>query len=344
MTESFDFAKKIARQAVTEMVAQNVPPTPENYAVWYVHASGRNKPLSKRINALLKAKEAFDAQICSDLYEEFISDQARHGEIERQAFSAKNLMQDLFELINVMTSETSNYNQKLDGYIDRLSGKYQDEGIQKMVKELIDRTSTMRSSGDQLSDKLMESRKEVETLRENLERITEEATRDPLTGVGNRKAFDTNMEKFCQSAQEGEMDFSLLMLDIDHFKQFNDKFGHVVGDEVLKIVAKELLNAVKRRDIVARYGGEEFAIMLPETPLSGALAVAENLRKSIASKDLTRRDTKQSYGAVTISVGAAQYHPGKDSVNALIQRADEALYRSKKGGRNRVTQENLQAE
>lgn len=343
MTENYDLAKQIARKAIPEMLQRRVAPTPENYTLWYHYISGRNRELSSKMDKLIDAETEFTAELNQQLYETFLSDQSQRREIQRHTFTAQNLMSDLLALMAVMTDETETYNQKLDGYIEDLSGKYQDTNLQEMMRELVDKTRRMRESGGELNKKLADSKQEVESLRHNLEKITEEANRDPLTGLANRKAFDTRLRQLIAENKKEGMEFSLLMLDIDHFKMFNDKYGHLVGDEVLKIVARELMNAVKGRDMVARFGGEEFSVLLPNTGLQGALIVAENLRHSIASRMLTHKDTKENYGTVTISVGAAQYHANFDSDKSLISRADAALYRSKKGGRNRVTQESFES-
>ena len=129
------------------------------------------------------------------------------------------------------------------------------------------------------------------------------------------------------------------MMDIDHFKAFNDNFGHLLGDEVLKIVAKSLTDCVKGADVVARYGGEEFSVILPNTPLNGAQRVAETIRATIAKRELKRRDSGESYGQITVSVGVSLLRPGSDTNESLIKRADDALYKSKRHGRNRVTLE-----
>lgn len=344
MGDSTDFAKKIARVAMPEMVQHNIAPTPENYAVWYHYITGRNRELTKRIDGVKESQGEFTPALNQELYENFVANEAMKREIEKHTLSAQALMQDLLGMLGAMSGETSSYNTELEGYMSKMSGKYQDSGLQQMMKELVTRTAKMRDSGTELSVKLTESKKEVEALRENLVKITKEANHDPLTGVANRKVFNQTIQQYAASAKAGELEFSLLMVDIDHFKRFNDKFGHMVGDEVLKIVARELTNTVKGRDTVARYGGEEFSIILPNTSIIGAVAVAENIRKGIASKDLTRKDTRQSYGQVTVSIGVGQFVSGKDTVETLIDRADQALYRSKKGGRNRVTQESFSIE
>jgi diguanylate cyclase len=131
-----------------------------------------------------------------------------------------------------------------------------------------------------------------------------------------------------------------LIIDIDHFKKFNDKYGHIVGDEVLKFVAKNIRKVVRGNDLVARIGGEEFAVILPETPLMGAVTVGENVRTSIARLKLERKGKTEKLETITVSIGAAQYQPG-ESLENFVNRADQALYSAKNAGRNRVTAESM---
>jgi diguanylate cyclase len=125
------------------------------------------------------------------------------------------------------------------------------------------------------------------------------------------------------------------MTDIDHFKNFNDTWGHLTGDQVLRLVAMSLKQNVKGQDIAARYGGEEFAVILPNTVLRSALTVADHIRRAVMSKELMKRSTGQNLGRVTISLGCATARKG-DTVQSLIARADACLYAAKRNGRNRV--------
>ena len=125
------------------------------------------------------------------------------------------------------------------------------------------------------------------------------------------------------------------MADLDHFKAFNDKFGHTVGDQVLRIVGNALTQRVKGGDIAARYGGEEFGIILPATSIGGAAAVADDIRSTISSKKLVKKDGKTDYGVITVSLGATCYLPG-EPLNEFIERADAALYDAKRAGRDAV--------
>jgi diguanylate cyclase len=125
------------------------------------------------------------------------------------------------------------------------------------------------------------------------------------------------------------------MLDIDHFKSFNDNYGHLTGDQVLRLVGMSLKQSIKGQDFTARYGGEEFAVVLPNTPLRQAIIVADNIRRMVMSKELKKKSTGEILGRVTLSAGVSTIKTGEDS-DALIERADACLYAAKRNGRNRV--------
>ena len=155
------------------------------------------------------------------------------------------------------------------------------------------------------------------------------ATTDGLTGVENRAAFDERLAEEYERAGPHGRPLSVVLLDVDHFKTFNDSFGHPAGDEVLKAVAATLARTVRGADTAARYGGEEFALVLPETDAAGAMALAERCRRAVAGHAWDRR-------AVTVSVGVAMLTPESADAAELVRTADGALYRWKQAGRNRV--------
>jgi diguanylate cyclase len=183
--------------------------------------------------------------------------------------------------------------------------------------------------------RLQEATSELEQLRRELDHAKVQATLDALTGIANRRAFDEALAQALQDRDAGSPGPSVLMIDLDHFKQINDRYGHVFGDTVLKSVAQAIRSCVKGRDLVARWGGEEFVVLLPSTPLAGALTLAEQIRATIAAARIRRSNTAESVGSITVSVGVAVWHDG-EAAERVVERADLALYRSKSGGRNQV--------
>jgi len=164
------------------------------------------------------------------------------------------------------------------------------------------------------------------------------ATLDGLTGVYNRLYFQDNLQVEFRKAQEGKYDLSLLMFDIDHFKKFNDTYGHLFGDLVLKNIAAFVMKKLRKGDILARYGGEEFVILMPHTSLEQVVEKAEDIRKGVGSLVIS---DKQISASVTISIGVSSYPDTADSHVTLLKSADDALYEAKRQGRNKVCVANV---
>ncbi|WP_158633363.1 GGDEF domain-containing response regulator [Tautonia sociabilis] len=180
----------------------------------------------------------------------------------------------------------------------------------------------------QIADRILAVHQEL--ARRN-DQLAELATTDALTGVKNRRRFQEDLNLLLAQARRLGQPLSLVMLDIDNFKQYNDDFGHPAGDEVLRRVGRTLMRAVRDLDVVARYGGEEFAVLLPATEPAAAIRVAERMRSAIKSGPWPHR-------TVTASLGVATAQPtDDDDSSTLIRRADEALYRSKRDGRDRCS-------
>jgi len=171
-------------------------------------------------------------------------------------------------------------------------------------------------------------------LDEALAVIAEQSVRDAMTGVYNRRKLEEEIASETARAVRYKRPLSMLMLDIDHFKRVNDTLGHLAGDEVIRHVAKLALSSLRASDFIGRYGGEEFGILLPEVPGEGAVIVAERIRNTVAASSASFAGKSVS---VTISIGAAQLRMDDEGPSKLVADADEALYASKRNGRNRVT-------
>jgi len=208
----------------------------------------------------------------------------------------------------------------------QLSLSVQQQQQQRIYYALLHETSQWQSECQQLQQKLTD----IEKLKN---RIREQAIRDPLTNLFNRRFLNEFMERELALARRNQKPLALVMLDLDHFKQLNDQFGHQTGDQIIELVAKHLLRQSRRSDILFRYGGEEFLVMLPNTSAQQARHLAETWRTQIEQSQVFSKEQSLS---VTISAGIACYpEHGTTSFN-LIQAADQALYQAKAAGRNQV--------
>jgi diguanylate cyclase len=205
------------------------------------------------------------------------------------------------------------------------------------VSGLSHATTKVRRENATLEKRLETSTREVARLREHLEQVRRDAMTDALTNLSNRKAFDEELERACAAGDPGRQPpVALAVLDIDHFKQFNDTWGHQTGDQVLRYVASVLNRMCPAPRVAARFGGEEFAVIFPGETVAVAESVMNAVREEISSRCLRRRSTNEELDPVRVSAGVAQRR-SDESGSTLLGRADAALYASKRAGRNRVT-------
>lgn len=339
MDNTSNIENSLSQAALKQMAVYGISPTPENYTVWYHFSAGKNTELKSEVERVISQKLPFTSGLCSTLYKRFFLEERNQKILDETAITAQKMIKEVLAAVTNFGGETQDYNKDLGRYIDNISKDYGDGDIQNMIKDLVGATVSLKERGEQMNQRLEESKLEIDKLRDNLQQVTSEAQRDGLTGLFNRRTFERMLEEYMIDAQDRKTDLCLVILDVDHFKKFNDTYGHLLGDEVLKIVSRTLMDMVKGRDVVARFGGEEFVLVLPATPLEGAVRVADTIRLSIAGKELKRKDTGQNFGQITVSMGVSLYRHGTDDIPSLLKRADEALYSSKKSGRNRVTRE-----
>jgi diguanylate cyclase len=332
-TETQEQANEVLRLALPLMAKHRVAPHPHNFSVWYEYASGRNKALSETIDNLLKDGRPLTEELNQDLYIRFLARDERS--LDRLRHSLRLIVTDIQSEVRLAGGNLSHYCETLEHYADLLDHYSELEDLSTGTQDVLVETRTTERTHQQLDERLATVVTEVESLRKELEQIREESLTDGLTGIGNRKAFDASLQRTIQLAEDKRTPFSVLMIDIDHFKDFNDSYGHLIGDRVLRFVATTLRQCLKGHDKPARFGGEEFTVILPRTFLSGAIAVAEQIRKEVASAELREKTSGDSFGRITISVGVAQYRLG-ESAQDLIKRVDKTLYRAKRRGRNRV--------
>ena len=333
-TESLEETARYVRLLLPLMTKHVIPITPKNYTTWYDYVSGENKELQKAIDSIIEKKEPFSRTTNEMLYQRFIVEQYENTLDEIRKKLQEILLFTLKELTEI-SGQTEIFESSALKCVDKLSEDMPVKEIRKVLDEVIAATKRMRRSGESTQQRLKETTENMQILQKEFEQAKTELLVDFLTGILNRKGFYETLEK---SVSETTGHLSLLIVDLDHFKKFNDTHGHIVGDKILRIMAKNMQKSVRGSDFTARIGGEEFAVILPKTPLLGATTVAETLRASFSQLKLEKKAKSESLGTITVSIGVAQYRPG-ESLENLINRADKALYFAKNAGRNRVATE-----
>lgn len=334
--KEIDEAYSLVRLALPLMSKYEVPVIPKNFAVWFEYVSG-NKELRKLIDTRIKNGEKF-----TDYFNEKLYQECSFG---KDTDLVKKLREDMQQLVvtimsNVgeLTGQTDKYESVVSKSLEKLSDDTSVGRLNDVVNEIIAETKSIGKFGKNIQSQLKETTQKLSTLKNELERTKAEAVIDFLTGVPNRKAFDDKLLSLTKEAAAQNENLCLMVIDIDHFKKFNDTFGHIVGDEVLKFTAKKIQQMLRGTDFLARFGGEEFVGILPRTPLNGAKTVADNIRSSFAVTKLKATATSREIGTITISIGISLYQHGED-LEGFINRADTALYFAKNTGRNKVALE-----
>jgi diguanylate cyclase len=328
-------AYELARKAIAAMEAHKVWPTALNFELWVHYLAAKDSPLGAEIDQMLEAGEPFTDTVGETLAAKFLPKQKLSGEIIDAGDALSKELDSVTRAIESARESSEAYGQELANASESLAGE--DTGkIKAMVETLTQATQRVRQENQSLESQLADTTAEVGRLREHLEQTRRDAMTDGLTSLANRKAFDEALERACAQADADGEALSLAVLDIDHFKVFNDTWGHQTGDQVLRYVASVIGRAGEAPRTAARYGGEEFALIFPGESARTALAILEDIRAEVASRVLKRRSTNEDLGAVTLSAGLAERHAGEGPAS-LVERADAALYASKRGGRNRTS-------
>ncbi len=337
MSDRDDFKRTIVygENAVGHLRKNEIPAYPRNYELWYSYAAGFNHALNKAINDIIRARGRITVVELDKLYEQFVAPTRIGERIDEVGGRLSREISGVAGLLDTQMASTAVYSSSLGEARAALTGAKDSGTVEEIVRGLIDATHQTEQVNRTLETQLAESRRQISELQESLETIRYESLVDDLTTLANRKHFDQMLERLDAEAKQSGTPFALLFTDIDHFKKFNDTYGHQTGDQVLRLVALAVKQNIKGQDMAFRYGGEEFGVLLPRTSLEQAAVVAEHIREAVFSKELVKRSTGENLGRITISIGVAEWKPG-DGPAALVERADTCLYAAKRGGRNQV--------
>lgn len=337
-TISIEQVHGFTRLTLPLMSKHKIPTTPINYSIWYHYVSGGNKDLNDTIDNMIETGETFTEDVSKHLYTQYCC-LYEERKLKMLQEGLRQVLVTLFSEVKTLSGNTEKYERILEKSLTLLAKDNMGEMVGKVVDDIIEETKSVISYSKHVQKKLEATTKDLQSIQKRYEESKHQAVLDFLTGIPNRKAFDDRFRLFIADAEKENSDLSMLLIDIDHFKQINDGYGHLVGDEVLKFVAKKIRDLIKGKDFCARFGGEEFVILLPQTSLTGAMTVAENIRDYFDQSQLKSVAKNIKLGKVTMSIGVASFKSGEASKD-LINRSDVALYIAKRKGRNQVVNEN----
>jgi diguanylate cyclase len=329
-------AYDVARRTIVEMERHHVWPTPLNFELWTHVVAAPESELAREIARMISSGEPFTDTVSDELAATYLPKIRLNEQIRDAGDALSKELASVSEAIHSAQKSSAAYGETLDNASRTLTDDQDPNSLKAVVNALTFATRHVQRENKTLEHRLAQSTSEVDRLREHLEQVRRDAMTDGLTNLANRKAFDDELDRACEEAElTGEL-LTLAVLDIDHFKNFNDTWGHQTGDQVLRYVASVIGRVGAPPRMAARYGGEEFALIFPGERADTVHRMLDDIREEISSRILKRRSTNEDLGAVTVSAGLAERRRG-EPLHSLMERADAALYASKRAGRNRTT-------
>ncbi|TQV86568.1 GGDEF domain-containing protein [Aliikangiella coralliicola] len=320
----------ISRQAMAWLRDLQLPADPVCYHVAYELFHRPNPEMKQRVAQLHGTPDEMYEGF-QQIYQDFITSKQENN---LRQFSRKidNLANRTLFNVSDTQIHLKAYSGTLEEIQPLLEATSGDAKI-NVISLLINETEKVHRHAESLEDKLKLATEEIKALQEEHLQFKDKVNRDPLTQVLNRSGLQEAFENLAD--EDNCYPMAVLLADIDHFKAFNDEHGHLIGDNVLKLVSATLKKYIKRSDILARFGGEEFLLLLPHTEKENGAVVAESLRKRIEKLTVKKKGSDEYLRRITISIGVSDIQQ-EQSLTDGIDRADKALYRSKNNGRNCV--------
>lgn len=328
--------KNLSTQDISELCCQKISEfelqkNPVHYTLIYEWLHQVDPYFTDEVDKAIRLRE-YDDKKADELFLKLIA-QMLYKSIPAE--QANYLLNDLLTNLDAWIIKTADKHNQLHSQIGQAEEVESGQQALEVLKAFIPTVKQVLSDTQELQKKVKDSAHKIRLLKEELERTTTIAKTDELTNIPNRRGFNEIIQRLTVEAQQQQSTFAIILLDIDHFKNVNDTYGHLIGDSVLRYIAKLLGQETKGQDSIARYGGEEFAVLLPNTNYDGAMQLANNLRHKIASRSLTIKTSHNQKLQISVSSGVAMYQMGED-VEQLIKRADQCLYQAKTKGRNQV--------
>ena len=322
---------KTVKKTLNQIKELNVPANLIHFTLIFEAIHEIDPYLANEIQKAIESK-TYDNNTAETLFIELIS-QFFYQSLPTE--EVENLLNELLEEIAFWLNETKTNKEFITSEIKLISQANLPEDISRRLQQnILPTLQSVINDTQGLQDQAKNSALEITQLKNELENAKTIAKTDELTNIPNRRGFNEIIAQMTAKANTDGHSFALIMLDIEHLKTINDEFGHLIGDGVLRYLAKQLDTEIKGKDTLARIGGEEFAILLPQTSYSDAFNVANNLRKKVEQSRLKVK-TQDKPVSLTISAGVSTYQLG-EAIEDIMDRADQALYQAKNSGRNKV--------
>jgi len=307
-------------------------PTPTNYDLAYRYVSSHDPAVVAAVDAAISADGLLRPDVAVVILENALN-QVSSELIEKLIDRAHQSMTLAANLVGQSRTDVHSYGSALEKGAAALGTG--PEPAARAIELMVELTRTMIGKTHDAERRLAEMGSQMQEMQGSLAEAQAIAETDPLTGLANRRAFETRLQRAISQALVEDYPLSVAFCDIDHFKSVNDTYGHDTGDRILKLVAETLTEGAGEDSLVGRYGGEEFLILFDGIMARRAAMRVDALRDELSGRHLVSKTTGEPLGTVTFSAGVAQLQPG-ESADAMLLRADEALYSAKNGGRNRV--------
>jgi len=304
-----------------------IAPTPVNYSVIYLYISNENELLSAAIDKNIQENKLITVDFIADLFKRYVS---FSEQVENTVISPfEDALNKTLDQISLQVGNEGKVTKSLQKLNTILTKTEHHKSLKSIVGFLFDTINNTKDQHQALSQELSATQKEMTQLRDKLASSRQEALVDSLTGLLNRRGCDDKLQALSFAETH-----SSLAIDIDHFKKINDNFGHFVGDNVIKRIAKTIESHLDEQDLAVRFGGEEFLVVMTNKSIPEAKQTAERIRLSIAKMKLKQRETNTYLPPISVSIGIAQNSNTPDWAS-LFKQADNALYQAKNSGRNR---------
>ncbi|MGB3724450.1 MAG: GGDEF domain-containing protein [Glaciecola sp.] len=335
-SEDSESAANFLRQAVPTMVKHNIVPNPLNYTLWYSYYSKQYPKLNDDLDNALEHYGTCPPRVGERLFMRHfnLAEDKKSEQLENVQQALSHVASSLSKSISSTNQQSKDYAQALKGNISSLDALSLEDSLRAIISDLSANANAIYTNNESFGEELNIAQSEIIALKRELAASKEEANTDPLTTLSNRRVFENIYNEFVASNDDDE-ELSLIIMDIDKFKAFNDTYGHLVGDQILKYVGKLLKTECPSSITPVRFGGEEFALLCPKLTVDKAADFAEKIRRKLASTPLKNTHTGEKIPAITASFGVAFKKSG-DALNSIIERADTALYQAKNDGRNLV--------